>query len=100
MTSDNEDLKIYTINYKSIEGLQVISFNELPEERQRLFWEKPGETQGFEIFEQAYKTFENCLMNPKRMEEVEQLTPEEFFDLFWKWIITSTLEDEIGEEEE
>lgn len=87
-----DGINVMKINYRGIKEIEIISFTDLPEERQTFALE---EIQNKEQFVKDMKlAIQNCLMNPARWSEFEKLTEEELFEFFWRWAISSTLEEE------
>ena len=90
-----DGITIMKINYKEIKAVEIISFTELPEERQKFALENIKNKDKF--VEDMSLAIKNCLMNPDRWSEFESLTEEELFEFFWRWAISSTLEEEKEE---
>jgi hypothetical protein len=87
-----DGLTIMKINFRDIKGIEIISFTELPEERQKFALE---DIENKDKFVADMKlAIQNCLMTPDRWTEFENLTEEELFEFFWRWAISSTLEEE------
>lgn len=87
-----DGITVMKINYKEIKAVEIISFTELPEERQKFALEDIKNKDKF--VEDMSLAIKNCLMNPDRWYEFESLTEEELFEFFWRWAISSTLEEE------
>lgn len=87
-----DGITVMKINYKEIKAVEIISFTELPEERQKFALEDIKNKDKF--VEDMSLAIKNCLMNPNRWYEFESLTEEELFEFFWRWAISSTLEEE------
>lgn len=90
-----DGITVMKINYKEIKAVEIISFTELPEERQKFALEDIKNKDKF--VEDMSLAIKNCLMNPDRWSEFESLTEEELFEFFWRWAISSTLEEEKEE---
>ena len=82
-------LNVMTINYKDIKELDILSFLEIPEERRDLDFEQAGDYAVF--LKQVLKIVELGLIDPKRVEEFEELTPMELGEFFGKWMQASML---------
>jgi len=97
-SSINEDpskfelsLNVMTINYKDIKELDILSFMEIPEERRELDFETADNYS--EFLKQVLKIVELGLIDPKRVDEFEDLTPMELGEFFGKWMRASMLSD-------
>lgn len=90
-----DGITVMKINYKEIKAVEIISFTELPEERQKFALEDIKNKDKF--VEDMSLAIKNCLMVPDRWSEFESLTEEELFEFFWRWAISSTLEEEKEE---
>lgn len=82
-------LNVMTINYKDIKELDILSFLEIPEERRDLDFEQAGDYAVF--LKQVLKIVELGLIDPKRVDEFEELTPMELGEFFGKWMQASML---------
>jgi hypothetical protein len=80
-----------TINYKDIKELDILSFMEIPEERRELDFETADNYS--EFLKQVLKIVELGLIDPKRVDEFEDLTPMELGEFFGKWMRASMLSD-------
>lgn len=90
-----DGITVMKINYKEIKAIEIISFIDLPEERQKFALEEIKDKDKF--VEDMSLAIKNCLMNPNRWYEFESLTEEELVEFFWRWAISSTLEEEKEE---
>ena len=87
-----DGITVLKVSFKEIEEIEIISFSELPKERQKFAM---TEIQNEEDFIKDMKlAIQNCLINPARWEEFENLSHKELLEFFWKWAIHSALEDE------
>lgn len=82
-----ENIDIMTVNYRHIENLQILSFNELPIERQILNFDE--DTQPIELVVKVLKLVELALLDPKRVQEFDTLTPNELADFYLSWVKSS-----------
>jgi hypothetical protein len=88
----NDGINVMKINYRDIKEIDIISFTELPEERRKIATEDIVDKDKY--FEEMALAIQNCLINPARWYEFESLSEEHLFEFFWRWVISSTLEDE------
>jgi hypothetical protein len=80
------------LNYKGLRNLELVAFYELPENRRNLEIVL-GEEMRF--FYDSIDKIELALMDPRRMDEVEQLSSQEVMHLFMAWVMASNLEHKI-----
>jgi hypothetical protein len=91
----SDGINIMKINYRQIKDIEIISFTELPEERQGFAL---GDIENKAKFHADMTlAIQNCLINPERWSEFEALAEEELFEFFWRWAISSTLEKDAQE---
>lgn len=87
-----DGITVLKVSFKEIEEIEIISFSELPKERQKFAM---AEIQNEEDFLKDMKlAIENCLIDPSRWTEFEKLSQKDLLEFFWKWAIHSALEDE------
>jgi hypothetical protein len=87
-----DGINVMKVSYKEIQDIDIISFIELPEERQNFALSDIENRETFVADMQL--AIKNCLLNPARWEEFENLSEEELYEFFWKWAISSTLNNE------
>lgn len=92
-TDDKFDLtmNIMTINYKDIKQLDILSLMEIPEEQRELDFEEAENYSDF--LKQVLHVIELGLIDPKRVNEFEELTPMELGEFFGKWMQASVMTD-------
>jgi hypothetical protein len=76
-------MEILKVSFRNIKDVQIISFKELPEERQTLHL-TDGEEMGF--LRMMAHLIKISLIDPKRWEEFATLSLEEFLEFFTKWV--------------
>jgi hypothetical protein len=76
-------MEILKVSFRDIKDIQIISFKELPEERQTLHFTH-GEEMGF--LRMMAHLIKISLIDPKRWEEFASLSLEDFLEFFTKWV--------------
>ena len=76
-------MEILKVSFRNIKDVEIISFKELPEDRQTLHLQE-GEEMPF--LRQMAGLIHISLINPKRWEEFASLSLEEFLEFFTKWV--------------
>lgn len=84
-------MNIMTINYKDIKQLDILSLMEIPEEQRELDFEEAENYSDF--LKQVLHVIELGLIDPKRVNEFEELTPMELGEFFGKWMRASVMTD-------
>ena len=84
-------MNIMTINYKDIKQLDILSLMEIPEEQRELDFEEAENYSDF--LKQVLHVIELGLIDPKRVNEFEELTPMELGEFFGKWMQASVMTD-------
>lgn len=84
-------MNIMTINYKDIKQLDILSIMEIPEEQRELDFEEAEDYSQF--LKQVLHVIELGLIDPKRVNEFEELTPMELGEFFGKWMQASVMTD-------
>lgn len=93
-------IKTLRVNYgDKIKDLELISFTELPTERQSVDF-KVGEWSLEYYYRHATLAMHNCLVNPNRWREVEELTADEFAEFYSHWILASIVQHRMMELDE
>jgi hypothetical protein len=87
-----DGINVMKVSFKDIEDLEIISFTELPEERQKFALSDIEDKENF--VKDMSLAIQNCLIDPERWSEFENLSEEDLLVFFWKWAISSTLTDE------
>jgi hypothetical protein len=81
---------------EKVRDLEMISFMEVPPERQQVDLASGTAQQGLEnYFKHATLLMHNCLVNPIRWREVEKLTSDEFAEFYSHWILASIVNDRM-----
>lgn len=94
--SFSDNIKVMTINYGNIKDCDILSFEELPAEQTKVLRELPENEEA--LVQRFQKIIQLALIDPSRWAEFEELSIDDFFTFFWKWMQASELikEDEAG----
>jgi hypothetical protein len=90
--SFSDNIKVMTINYASIKDCDILAFDEIPEEQTKVLRERPESEEAF--LERFQKIIQLALIDPARWSEFEELSMDDFFTFFWKWVQASSIIDE------
>lgn len=90
-------INVMTINYKDIKELDILSMLEIPEERRDLKFESVEKYSDFQ--KQVLAIIELGLIDPRRVDEFEELSAMELGEFFGKWMQASVL-TQSGETDE
>jgi hypothetical protein len=90
-------INVMTINYKDIKELDILSMLEIPEERRDLKFESVEKYSDFQ--KQVLAIIELGLIDPRRVDEFEELNATELGEFFGKWMQASVI-TQSGETDE
>ena len=97
MHNEEDGISILSVTYKDIKNLEIISYLELPVERQ-LFDLAQKDADG-ELVAEILSLIEICLADPKRISEFDDLQVPELYEFFYKWIRSSRMADIEGSDQ-
>jgi hypothetical protein len=85
----DEELTTMIVNYQGIEAVEIISYMELPKERQQIQIELFDEPE--KLREEVIELIELCLIDPQRVHEFVDLDLQNLLWFYVKWIRSSMM---------
>lgn len=77
------------VNYQNILAVEIISYMELPRERQQMHVELFDEPE--KLREVVLESIELCLVDPQRIHEFVDLDLKDLFNFYLKWVRSSMM---------
>lgn len=90
-------ISVLSVTYKDIKNLEIISYLELPVERQ--LFNLDQKEQAGELVAEILSLIEIALADPRRISEFDDLITPELYEFFYKWIRSSRMADIEGNDE-